>query len=376
MPAKRTGADAAAAQTAIGADVKADDPAPPANIIQPPPQPKPPKGAHPDSYLHLVDIPCVYLNDRGCWADFKRALNECGLIWNLSEWMTTIVYKGAEWKLIASKGTNLDQYFPAVEKTAAGDGNVSKTSTLGAKLVGLLGLPSNLGDHIKPSMQFCCLNTVEFEDDRRLPARQKLWNWIVRSLRGVRPTPGPFHYLVDEVQMYDISYLFKRLVDVLEQITICSLDDELENVIKMDYKPLTQNIFSYLGDLKKAIKRLHDINERLPESGRIVLPDSYVRSRLVRAARQVPVYKPVLDAILIKPINEWSAITSEDLYHQLEAVCANDQSVSAPPQHHSSGPPTNDFLAVNAVQTREKTPQKEKKPGLCNNFQRGKCMDG
>ena len=77
-----------------------------------------------------------------------------------------------------------------------------------------------------------------------------------------------------------------RLIDVLEQVTICSLDDELELIIKMDFKPTSQNIFSYLGELKKSIKRLNDINERLPVEGRIVLPDSYVRSRLIRAARQ------------------------------------------------------------------------------------------
>ena len=248
----------------------------------------PPKGPQPDSvHMPLPDMACVYLYDRAGWPDFKKALSECGLVWNLPEWMTTIIYRGAEWKNIVKKhGTDLDTFFPAVEKTAAGDGNVSKTSSLGEKLVALLDLPKNIGDYIKPSVQFCCLNTVEFEDERKLPARQKLWSWFVRSLRGNRATPGPYHYLVDEVQMYDISYLFKRLVEVLEQITICSLDDELECVIKMDYNPQKQNIFSYLGDLRKAIKRLHDLGERLPVSGRIILPDSYIRSRLVRAARQ------------------------------------------------------------------------------------------
>ena len=47
---------------------------------------------------------------------------------------------------------------------------------------------------------------------------------------------------MDEVQTYDISYHFKRLIDVLEQVTFCSLDDELEAIIKMDFKPATQNI--------------------------------------------------------------------------------------------------------------------------------------
>ena len=63
--------------------------------------------------------------------------------------------------------------------------------------------------------------------------------------------------------------------------------------------------------ISRAIKKVNDINERLPEAGRIVLPDSYVRSRLVRAARQVPVYKPVLDRLLITPMNEWTVITSD-----------------------------------------------------------------
>jgi transposase InsO family protein len=349
-----------------GKVAQGDGPPPSGGGLKGPPKPKPPT----EYQAPLVDIPCVYLNDRGSWADFKKALNECGLIWNLPDWMTTIVYRGTEWDQIGTKGTNLADYFPAIEKTGAGDGNESKTSALGAKLVGLLGLPKNIGDYIRPNVQFCCLNTVEFEADRKLPARQKLWSWLIRSLRGNKATPGPYHYLVDEVQMYDISLLFKRLVDVLEQITICSLDDELECVIKMDYKPQSQNIFSYLGDLRKAIKRLHDLNERLPEGGGIVLPDSYVRSRLIRAARQVPVYKPVLDALLIQPIETWSKITSDELYHRLEAVCANDRAVSNPTVYTSS--PASDSLSVNFVQKKQKEkPSKEKKPGVCHNFQRG-----
>ena len=237
--------------------------------------PKPPK-SYSESIpaSSLIDIPCSYLYDRNGWADFKRNLNECGLTWNLPNWMTTIVRGGTEWKSICDGGTDLTQYFPLGEKKTAGDGSIVNNSLLGAKLITLLGLPKNLGESIRPSVQFCCLSSVEFEDERRLPSRQKLWNWIVRSLRGNRSSAGAFHYLVDEVPIYDIFALFKRLVEVLEQITICSVDDELELVIKMDYNPLKQNVFSYLGDLRKAIKRLHDVCERLPVDGRITLPDS------------------------------------------------------------------------------------------------------
>ena len=65
-----------------------------------------------------------------------------------------------------------------------------------------------------------------------------------------------YYYLVDEVKPYDISYLFKRLCQVLEQVTICSLDDELEAVIRVEFNPQTQNIFSFVTDLRKAMKRL------------------------------------------------------------------------------------------------------------------------
>ena len=122
------------------------------------------------------------------------------------------------------------------QKTTTGDGAYSKTSALTTKLVATLKLPKNLGD-LRLSTQFCCLSTVEFEDDRRLLARQRLWSWIVRSLRGNRASAGPYHYLVDEVQMYDISHLLKCLLNVLEQITICSLDDELENDVQMYFHP-------------------------------------------------------------------------------------------------------------------------------------------
>ena len=320
---------------------------------------------------NLIDLPFVFLSDRLNWGDFKKAIHECGLIWGLPEWMTTITYKGIEWhSLISEHQVDLNKYFPEVQKTQAGDGFSSKSSTLGNKLASLLGRPKSLADSIS-SVQFCCLTTVEYESERKLPSRQKLWSWMVRSLRGSKPAPGPYHYLVDEVQTYDISYLFKRLIDVLEQVTICSLDDELEIIIKMDFKPSTQNIFSYLGELKKAIKRLNDINERLPNEGRIVLPDSYIRSRLIRAARQVPIYKPVLDRLLITPMTEWTKMTSDELFHQLEAVCANDQAVSSA-RNSSSSYQTNSFdtLSANSVQFKERAKEKYPK-NPCRNYAKG-----
>jgi hypothetical protein len=191
--AKKTGVPPGQPAVTIPAEPAADVPEAKDEVAhppQPPAKPQPPKLLFPEVTQTLVDIPCLFLNDRSCWADFKRALNECAISWNIPEWMTTIVYKGAEWDEIQKEhGTDLAAYFPAIEKTGAGDGITSKSSTLGVKLVALLGRPTNLGD-FKPNVQYCCLSTVEFESERKLPARQKLWNWMVRSLRGNRATCG------------------------------------------------------------------------------------------------------------------------------------------------------------------------------------------
>ena len=81
----------------------------------------------------------------------------------------------------------------------------------------MLGLPKNFSENIRNDVHYCCLSTLEIEDMRRLPARQKMWAWMTKSLKGTRATVGPYHYLVDEVKAYDIEAVFKRLVGVLEQ---------------------------------------------------------------------------------------------------------------------------------------------------------------
>ncbi len=353
---------------------------------------------------HLPDIPCVYLSDRNGWHEYKRALTDCGLTWNIPDWMTTIVYKGKEWNEIGTKGTDLSRYFPVAnlppgmvappvvaaarveeeergERKLEGERKVDEPAAPAAlraeavpDLVKLLGFATTVQNEQSSSTLFCNLSKVEFESDRRLPARQKFWNWMVRSLRGVRTIPGPYHYLVDEVQMYDISYLFKRLCQVLDQITICSLDDELEAVIKMDFKPQSQNIFSYYADLRKAIKRLTDVNELLPVKSRLILPDAYIRSRLVRAARQVPVFKPIIDSLLIMPITQWSAITSDDMYHRLEAVCANDISIEA--SRVIIPPMTDDAVSANIVAVAKKKDIGKKKRTCFEFVKKGSCSKG
>lgn len=69
------------------------------------------------------------------------------------------------------------------------------------------------------------------------PARQKMWWWIVRGLQGPKSTPGPYFYLTQQVNTFDIQRLVKRLTDVLEVLTMCSLAYEVKSVTHLEFDP-------------------------------------------------------------------------------------------------------------------------------------------
>ena len=103
--------------------------------------------------------------------------------------------------------------------------------------------------------------------------------------------------------------------------------------------PATRAIFGYFEDLRRALARLNDFNDRIPEAGRVLLSETYIRSKLIRAARQLPVFKAVIDHIIIQPVEVWSKIKVDDLVKQLEAAKANDASLQSKrhsPSHGSS----------------------------------------
>ena len=52
----------------------------------------------------LPDLPFQYLTDKSQWPDFKRSLNNCGYTWNISDWMSTIVFKGKDYNDLKTKG--------------------------------------------------------------------------------------------------------------------------------------------------------------------------------------------------------------------------------------------------------------------------------
>ena len=166
-------------------------------------------------FMPLMEVPCEYVSEKCQWHDWKRTLTDLGLTWNLPDWSSTIVHRGKDWKEIVHKGTNLEDYFPPPKKGVMVDGEVKEVKI---DLVALLGLPAGKNDN--STTFFCNLGTLHYEAGNKLSARQKFWNWMVRSLKGIRANSGPYYYIVAEVQVYDISGIYKRLGQVLEPLEI------------------------------------------------------------------------------------------------------------------------------------------------------------
>jgi hypothetical protein len=140
----------------------------------------PPKKIESVPVSTLSDLPPSYLLEKSQWSDFKKAITTCGLIWNLPDWMSTIVYQGIDYVEMKKKEPSLDDIFPSPTMTV-GENEV-KVGETSSKLLKLFGLPKTFGTKYS-TIKFCNLSKLEFELDSKLPARQKLWSWIFYSSR-------------------------------------------------------------------------------------------------------------------------------------------------------------------------------------------------
>ena len=97
------------------------------------------------------------------------------------------------------------------------------------------------------------------------------------------------------------------------------------------------------------------------------------------AARQVPIYKPVIDMLLMTQVDEWATMSSEKLFPTLESVSAkrtSSLSISIYPSNSAF-----DGVKANAVFHRPRERQggkrelgkEENRPGICFDFQKGSC---
>jgi len=136
---------------------------------------------------------------------------------------------------------------------------------------------------------------VALDDDHRVPGTRLGENCKETGREGeigafVAPTKGPEEKKIDVLQT---STKFMKLVGypktlgeyVQPSSTFCNLQKFSWIVNSLHGPSTTPGQYHYL---RRALARLSDLNERLPEQGRVIFSDAYVRTRLIRAARQVP----------------------------------------------------------------------------------------
>jgi hypothetical protein len=250
------------------------------------------------------------------------------------------VLGSAKWKEVAALGVvakdenGADIPEPESEAEAAADGNEQEAEEeveeqkLSDKIMKIMGYSESEVDYFQASVRFVNVLTGVVESNKESLARQKLWNWMLKSLHGPSATPGPYHYLADEVTHTDVAALYQQLIRVIDTPTMVSQADELAAVFFHKFDPKSQDIFHYYGEVKKLVRRVHDLNAHLPQECQIILPDTIVRALLLRAMRLVPLYKTLLEQFIIKSPDQWKTFSTDDLYKHLEQVSANSRGVS------------------------------------------------
>ena len=319
----------------------------------------------------LVDIPHYYLLDKSQWSGFKKSMENAGLTWNLPDWLYTITYKGIDYKAIKEKGEDIDAIFPSPIVLVDDEKKKVVVMDTSKKWLGIIGMPKMSNSRMS-TQKFCNLSTLAFEADTKLPARQRLWTWMVHCLHGPKTTPGPYYYVTNQIQVYDISGLFKRLAEIMDVVTICSLDDEVYNVTHLEFDQSKHDLFGYVEEFKIAVQRLADVNSKLPEEGKVILSETYIRSRIVRTARIIPTYKTVIDNLIALPVDEWSKLTVIELLQKFENATANVLSLQ--PRRQVSNPSymVDDTVTANYVEKNAQRNQKKKMPA-CYHFKKNGC---
>jgi hypothetical protein len=329
----------------------------------------------------LPDFSPSYMTDSKLhWSDFKKSLKENAMAWGFRQWFNTTVYGGAKWKELAKLGLKLkqeddDEQLPDVEdvmEEKADDGDVvaEEKAPMPVEVMKIMGYSQSEVEYFQASTRFVNVLTGFLETVKQGIARQKLWGWMVKSLFGQRTTPGPYYYLVDEVAHSDVAALYQQLIRVIDTPTMVSQADDLAAVFLYPFDPRSQDIFNYYGEIKKLVRRVHDLNPLLPEGSKIILPDTVVRALLLRAMKLIPLYKTVLDSFIIKKPEEWATFSADDLYKHLEQINTNSRGITQ--KNGASTSTSEGAVHANAVRVKGKSTQEKKpcfsfsKTGVCN----------
>ena len=141
--------------------------------------------------------------------------------------------------------------------------------------------------------------------------------------------------------------------------TILSQADELDAVLAVSLAT-SGDIFKMHTDMRIALRRLHDMNESLFVKSHIVIPESFIRARLIKGMRGIPMYETYLGRLMSMTPDEWSDLLVSDIFKHLELVSANTRDLGLlsrdanPTSNYNPMSPKDDAVA-NVVKMHTKT---------------------
>jgi hypothetical protein len=151
------------------------------------------------------------------------------MAWNFREWINTTVYGGAKWQAVVELGVKVvkaddEDEIPALMpiKKEGDEGDDDEGEAKNAEIFKIMGYSRTDVDYFQASTRFVNVLTGVVESNKLSAARQKLWNWMVKSLQGPKSNPGPYYYLVDEVAHSDVAALYQQLIRIIDTPTIVS----------------------------------------------------------------------------------------------------------------------------------------------------------
>lgn len=262
--------------------------------------------------------------------------------------------------------------------------SLPSTGGLDPALRNLFGISEADEQFFGTTIEFYNISTKTTELASKLPVRQKFWNWLDKSLRGSGAHPGPYYYLMTQVDQLDVAALYKRLSTIIDKPTLISHSQDVQKIFRTEYKP-GQDFFQYLASLKLAIKKVHGLNMDLPVDARVWIPDGVVRSMIIQAMESNPMFKTLLEKLMCSKPEEWASLTLESLYQQLDTVATNQRDFRAPDQtiaNYSSSNYNNNRdrreknnppQANSRNQPTRPRNQPAEAPKECYDFQKGTC---
>jgi hypothetical protein len=152
-----------------------------------------------------------------------------------------------------------------------------------------------------------------------------LWEWMKACVRGsTSGQPGQWFYLVREVSMYDVSKLYRTLLQHIEIPNILMHGALVREFCDMKIKS-GEDIFMYFSRLDEQVERVERMNYAVEEGLSITVPEWMIRWKIIETASNIPSFKFFFDNLRMSPPAKWSKMTKADLLNGLRTSQDNMQ---------------------------------------------------